>query len=316
MRWIHNESRLFFPEGLAVTLGKFDGIHRGHQKLIRTTQEKAKQMELETAVFTFNGLPESLCPLEQQRFLTLSKERKQIFEEMGIDILIEYPFTEEFMQMEPEAFINEILVHRLRAKVVAVGEDYRFGRQRRGDVKMLEAMAPVYGYEAVVIKKERFEEREISATFVREELGMGHMETVNMLLGRPFSITGRVIHGSHMGRSWEIPTVNLRPGAHKLLPPYGVYTSEILTEGRRLGGVSNLGVRPTVSASSDSVTLETFIFDCSEDLYDREIEVRLKHFQRPEMKFASVEDLKKQLHSDVSYAQALCRETERIKETE
>lgn len=305
MRWIRNDSRLFFPEGLAVTLGKFDGIHLGHQKLIQATQEKARQMALQTAVFTFDGLPESLCPLKQQQFLTLSEERKHIFEQMEIDILIEYPFTESFAQMEPEAFINEILVRRMRAKVVAVGEDYHFGRRRRGDVGMLEAMAPVYGYETVVVKKERFGERDISATFVREELGVGHMETVNMLLGRPFSLAGRVVHGSRLGSGWEIPTVNLLPAANKLLPPYGVYASEVVVEGRRLGGVSNLGIRPTVS-NSDVVTLETFIFDFSQDLYDEEIEVRLKHFQRPEMKFANVEDLKKQLSSDVAYARAFC----------
>ncbi|MGN0480833.1 MAG: riboflavin biosynthesis protein RibF, partial [Lachnospiraceae bacterium] len=271
--------------------------------LVEIVKEKAKYYNVKPVVFTFDGLPESIVPKDKQRFLTLSYEREKIFEELGVEVLIEYPFTDSFMHMEPEVFIDEILVHRLKARVVVVGDDYRFGNRRRGDVNMLVNMAPVYGYEAIVIKKERFEDREISSTYVREELAVGHMETVNMLLKRPFSITGKVVSGNQLGRTLEIPTVNVIPDSHKILPPYGVYTSQIIVDGNCYNGVSNLGVKPTVS-DDGTVNLESFIFDFDGDLYGKEIEVFLKHFQRPEMKFKSIEDLVKQMNSDIEFAKA------------
>ncbi len=306
MKWIRNDAGLNFYEGTAVTLGKFDGVHLGHRKLVEIVKEKAAQYNLISAVFTFDGLPESIVPKDKQKFLTLSEERGRIFEELGIDVLVEYPFTESFMHMEPEVFIDEILVHRMKVKVVVIGDDYRFGNKRRGDAEMLVNMAPVYGYEVIVIPKERFEGRQISSTFVREELLMGHMETVNMLLNRPFFIMGKVAHGNQLGRTLEIPTVNLIPDMHKILPPYGVYSVAVAVEGKVYDGVANLGVKPTVS-DAGIVNLESFIFDFNEDLYGKEIEVRLKHFQRPEMKFATVEDLAKQMNSDIEFAKALVK---------
>lgn len=303
MKCIRSDVGLDFLEGTAVTLGKFDGVHLGHRKLVEIVKEKAKYYNVKPVVFTFDGLPESIVPKDKQRFLTLSYEREKIFEELGVEVLIEYPFTDSFMHMEPEVFIDEILVHRLKARVVVVGDDYRFGNRRRGDVNMLVNMAPVYGYEAIVIKKERFEDREISSTYVREELAVGHMETVNMLLKRPFSITGKVVSGNQLGRTLEIPTVNVIPDSHKILPPYGVYTSQIIVDGNCYNGVSNLGVKPTVS-DDGTVNLESFIFDFDGDLYGKEIEVFLKHFQRPEMKFKSIEDLVKQMNSDIEFAKA------------
>lgn len=303
MKCIRSDVGISFPGGTAVTLGKFDGVHLGHRKLVEIVKEKAEAYNIPSVVFTFDGLPESIVPREKQKFLTLSEEREQIFEDLGVEVLIEYPFTDNFMHMEPEVFIDEILGHQLRAKVIVVGDDYRFGNKRRGDVNMLLNMAPVYGYEAIVIKKERFEDREISSTFVREELAVGHMETVNMLLKRPFLIAGKVISGKQLGRTFDIPTVNIIPGEHKLLPPYGVYVSTVVVDGRVYNGVSNLGVKPTVS-DDNVVNLESFIFDFEGDLYGKEIEVYLKHFQRPEMKFKSVDDLVKQMNADIEFARA------------
>lgn len=304
MKWIQNDAGLNFYEGTAVTLGKFDGVHLGHRKLVEIVKEKAKQYKLLSAAFTFDGLPESIVPIEKQKFLTLSDERKSIFEELGIDVLVEYPFTESFMHMEPEAFIDEILVHRMKAKVIVVGDDYRFGNMRRGDADMLSNMAPVYGYEVIVIPKERFEGRPISSTYVREELLVGHMETVNVLLARPYFIRGKVLHGRQIGRTLDIPTVNIIPAKHKILPPYGVYSVTIAVDGMTYDGVANLGIKPTVT-DEGTVTLESFIFDFDEDLYGKDIEVSFKHFQRPEMKFASVGDLTKQMNADIEFAKAL-----------
>ena len=253
----------------AVTLGKFDGVHMGHQKLIEMIQEKAKQENLLSVVFTFDKIPLRLCPQKNQHFITTNTERR--------------------MFLEPEAFIEEILIGRLHAKYVVVGTDYHFGKGRMGNAQMLLERGPEYGFETTIVEKERYQEREISSTYVREELRLGHMETVNVLLGRPYSIYGIVSKGKQLGRQLNLPTLNIYPPDSKLLPP---------------NGVTNLGVRPTLD-DSPLLSVETNLFDYNDDAYGHYIEVQLMHFLRQEMKFDSIETLKKQMESDASFAKEM-----------
>ena len=163
---------------------------------------------------------------------------------------------------------------------------------------------PEYGFETVVVEKEKYQDREISSTYVREELLAGHMETVNVLLGRPFSIRGIVCPGNQLGRELNIPTMNIYPTASKLLPPNGVYASVTTVDGKQYYGVSNLGTKPTVN-SEPGIGLETHLFGYEEDAYAKRIEVMLMHYLRQEMKFDSVESLKKQMESDVIFAKSM-----------
>ena len=222
-------------------------------------------------------------------------------EEYGLDVEVEYPFTERLMNTEPEEFIKHIIIGKLNAKYVVVGTDYRFGKNRLGNVDMLIEKGPEYGFETIVVEKEKYQEREISSTYVREELKLGHMETANMLLGRPYSIYGIVAKGNQLGRTIDIPTVNIYPSESKLLPPNGVYASVTEFDGKKYYGVTNVGTKPTVSDDFE-ISVETNIFDFDRDIYGKSINVSLMHFLRPEMKFESIEALQKQMKSDAEFA--------------
>lgn len=301
MKYIHGVSEFELEKPSAVTLGKFDGVHRGHQKLVEIVKQKAEEMGLISVLFTFDGIPLSICPQKHQHFITTNAERRNICESLELDVEIEYPFTTEFMNMEPERFISDVIVKQMKAKVVVVGTDYCFGKNREGNAQMLVEKGAEYGFETIVVEKERYQEREISSTYVREELRLGHMETVNVLLDRPYSVSGIVAKGHQLGRTIDVPTINIYPRESKLLPPNGVYASVSLIDGRKYYGVTNLGTRPTVSDSLE-VSVETNVFDFDREIYGEKVEVQLVHFLRPEMKFENIEGLKKQLESDMQFA--------------
>lgn len=304
MKYIHETEDFKIEKPVVVTLGKFDGVHRGHQKLIAIVNTKAEELSALSVAFTFDRIPLSICPSAQQHFITTNSERREIMETLGMDVLIEYPFTDNFMHMEPELFIEEVLIKKLNAKCIVIGPDFCFGKDRRGDAEMISNQAEKYGYELIVVEKEKYEGREISSTFVREELKIGHMETVNVLLNRPYSIKGIVVKGSQLGRTINLPTANIYPPESKLLPPNGVYSSETIIDGEVYLGITNIGTKPTVN-DSKIVSVETHLFNFDEDIYGKTIEVCLKHFQRVEMKFDSVEALRKQIESDSAFTKEL-----------
>lgn len=301
MEYIHGTSDFELNKCCAVTLGKFDGLHLGHQKLIGIVREKAKQEDLLAVLFTFDSLPLSICPQKYQHFISTNSERRALCENYGIDVEIEYPFTTEFMNMEPEEFIQRIIIEKLHAKYVVIGTDFRFGKGRAGDADTLVEACEKYDFTTIVVEKEKYQDKEISSTFARDELKLGHMETVNILLNRPYSVSGVVSKGNQFGRKLEFPTVNLYPTEYKLLPPNGVYATRIIIDDEKFYGVTNLGVKPTVSDASD-ISVETHIFDYSRDVYGKKIEVEFMHFLRPEMKFDDVEALKKQMTIDTEFA--------------
>ena len=278
MEYIHGTEDFKLDKPSAVTLGKFDGVHLGHQKLISIVREKADELGLLSVMFTFDRIPLSICPQKNQHFLSTNSERRNLCENYGLDVEVEYPFTTELMNMEPDDFIKDILVDKLKAKVLVVGTDYCFGKNRSGNVEFLIKNAARYGYETIVVEKEKFQGKDISSTYVREELKMGHMETVNVLLNRPYSI--------------------------KLLPPNGVYASKILIDNIEYYGVTNLGTKPTVSDGYE-ISVETNVFYFDKDVYGNRVEVKLLHFLRQEMKFENIEALKKQMESDASFAKEM-----------
>lgn len=280
----------------AVTLGKFDGIHKGHQKLMRMVLEKRKQ-GLKSVVFTFGQMPGTVLCGKGRTILTGAERRKHL-EGLGIDYMVECPFVPEIIQMEPEAFVEKILVGQLHAKYIAVGPDFRFGHNRRGSVKLLKQLAPVFGYEVEVFEKECLEDKVISSTYVRYMLQNGEMETVEKLLGYPYYVSGTVVHGHAIGRKLGIPTLNLIPDDEKMLPPNGVYLTKTVFGQEEHLGITNVGVKPTISGE-ELKGIETHLFDYEGDLYGREVTVVFYAFERPERRFESLEDLKKQLREDV-----------------
>ena len=283
-----------------VTLGKFDGLHRGHDKLISRTIELGKK-GYETVVFTFDISPLVKLGTKITRTLITNEERKLLLEKKGIDCLIECPFVPEVIQMEPEDFIREILVVQLRAAYVVVGPDFRFGFNRRGTTELLTEMGSKYGYHVEILEKEMEDEcenqRAISSTWIRETLREGKIEKVNHLLGYPYFVKANVVKGRQLGRTWGLPTINQVPENGKLLPPFGVYATKTYIDGKEYFGISNVGVKPTVAVPFAGV--ETYLFDCNENLYEKEAWVEFYHFVRPECKFDSVEELREQIQRDV-----------------
>ena len=290
-----------------ITLGKFDGLHRGHMLLVNRILDIGKKEGLETVIFTFSVPPASRVANQPAHMLLTNEERRLQLEELGVDLLVECPFDDSVMRMEPERFIEEILVGKLHASCVVVGSDFRFGYHRRGDAAMLELLGPAMGFRTEVIPKAREDGREISSTWIKEELRKGHMDKVGHLLGYSYAVREEIVHGRALGRTIGVPTINQIPVREKMLPPYGVYVSETEVCGRTFYGMTNIGVKPTVHEKFTGV--ETYLFDCGLDLYGETATVKLLHFQRKEQKFPSVEALRQQLKKDEAEAKQYLEES-------
>lgn len=270
----------------AVTLGKFDGIHRGHQKLV---EKVLAQKE--------NGRQAVLFAIDVSSKMILTRqERAAVLEKMGIDVFVECPLDERVKHMKAESFVSEILVGDLQASYVAVGEDYRFGFERKGTPALLKELGEKYGFQVEIIPKEMDRHRKISSTFIREELKRGNMGKVTELMGTDYFVDGIVEHGRGLGHKKLLPTTNVIPGQDKLMPPNGVYITVSHFENRTYQGITNIGYKPTIGESF--IGVETYLFQCNEDLYGEHCRVEFKHFLRPEQKFSSLEALKSQLLRD------------------
>lgn len=282
-------------ERAAVAIGKFEGLHIGHQKLIQEIVEKRRE-GYETAAFTFDVSPRIYFGQGQGQLFT-SRERRHIFESRGLAWLIECPFA-KVHQMEAEQFIEEVLLKLLHTGYLAVGSDFCFGRERRGNVQLLERYARQGAFCLHIMDKVTGAEGRVSSTRIRECLEQGGMEKVSSMLGFPFFLEGCVVEGNRLGRTWGIPTANVVPGDGKLLPPNGVYCARLHVDGHSYNGITNLGSKPTIGNHYQKGA-ETFIYDFQGDLYGREVRVELLHFKRSERKFESIEQLVKQLKKDV-----------------
>jgi riboflavin kinase/FMN adenylyltransferase len=306
MKIIENTTEFNINEETAVAIGKFDGFHRGHQKLLGELNI-LRENGLKTVVFTFVPSPASFFSKGNVKELSTVIEKRRIFEEAGVDYLIEYPFYQEIADTKPESFIKDVLVGRINAKCVVAGDDISFGKGGKGDCKLLEENASRYGYDVKIIEKVLYEGREVSSTYVREEVKAGNMELVTSLLGTPYHVGGEIIHGRKLGRTIGMPTVNLIPPSEKLLPPNGVYYSYVYLhsetgdkpyDGVKLHSITNIGTKPTVD-NNLVMGVETYIYDFDYDVYGDTMEVYLLKHKRPEMKFENVEALKAQMSSDI-----------------
>lgn len=301
MIYIKNTTDFYIEENTVISLGKFDGIHRGHELLIEHLTAK-KEDGLSSVIFTFDIPPRKNVAQVEAKVLTTNEEKMHMFEHVGIDYLVECPFTKEIMCMEAEDFIGK-LARQLHVKCVVVGEDFHFGHNRRGDHVMLQKYAGQYGYEVIVVKKMREDERDISSTFVREEIAAGNIEKANQLLGYRYFVTSVVAHGNRIGRTIGIPTINQIPAEEKLLPPNGVYITEVYIDEQKYRGITNVGCKPTIRGKNP-IGVETHLLDFKEDVYDKLVTVEFISRIREERKFASIEELKEQMQNDIAFGRA------------
>lgn len=300
MEYIHGTKSLKL-EHTIITIGKFDGVHCGHRLLLEYVRSQKKDGQ-KAVVFSFEHNPAAFFSGKGQEAIYSEEEKCFLMEQLGMDILISYPFDEETSRMQAEVFISEVLVKQLGAEMIVIGADCRFGYQRRGDARMLKRFSQDCGFELMVFEKKEQDGQVISSTGVRNALVDGKMEQVERMLGQAYMIYGEVVHGRQLGRRLGMPTINQVPAQGKVLPPNGVYFSEVKIPGEgRFYGITNLGVKPTVG--SGGILAETNIFCYSGDLYGKKCMVLLRHFWRGEKKFQSVEELRKQMQKDMSAAE-------------
>ncbi|MBR5659731.1 MAG: bifunctional riboflavin kinase/FAD synthetase [Lachnospiraceae bacterium] len=284
-----------------VTVGKFDGLHLGHQKIFRTLLEEKKNTGRPAVVFTFSSSPyEKLGNGRQKRIISETQKRRRL-EDMGIDYLVECPFSDKIMKMSPQEFVDEFMLRRMHAKAVCVGNDFRFGYHRAGDPDFLRAYGEEKDFTVQVLDKEYYNDEAISSTRIRECLLKGRIEEANTMLGYRYSFIGEVMHGRKVGRTMNMPTINQFPEEDVILPPFGVYASQVtLPDNSKWAGVTNIGIRPTFREDNDRkvITAETHLIGFEGDLYGQVAVVELLKMIRPEIRFSSVDELVVQMQKD------------------
>lgn len=284
-----------------VTIGTFDGLHLGHQKVLARLIDFAASHGGESVVFTFYPHPRLVtAPHETNlRLLTTLEEKKELFARSGIDHLIVFPFTKEFSQLTYSEFVEQILVKKMRTHCLVVGYDHRFGKNREGGFEYLQNCADKFGFEIEKLEVLLVDEAHVSSTRIREALEKGDVALANKFLGYRFTLHGFVVEGQRVGRKLGFPTANIEASdPHKLIPGYGVYAVEVMISGKNYGGMLNIGSRPTFNKNADNRSIEVHIFDFSGDLYNKEITLIFVGKIRDEQKFSGVEALTEQLKED------------------
>lgn len=302
MEIIANTTDFYLDRETAVAIGKFDGIHIGHRRLLEEIREKKKD-GLCTCVFTFDPAPAVLFGWSDGKELSTKEEKHVLFERAGVDILIEFPMNRETAATVPEVFAAEILAERMQTRFLAAGSDLSFGAGGAGNTEFLRKLGPELGFQVKTIPKVCVDGREVSSTHVRSCVDRGDMGLAEQLLGMPYPVFGTVVKGNQLGRTLGFPTVNLLPDESKLLPPNGVYFSQVRHRGRLYRAISNIGYKPTVT-DRHVMGIESYLYDFREDIYGEPVEVYLLEFSRPEQQFESVEALRGQLQKDIMAGEA------------
>lgn len=286
------------PAKTIVTLGTFDGVHKGHKSLLDKLINSSKELGCESAVLTFFPHPRMvLQPDADVKLLNTITEKAILLEATGVDNLIIHPFSREFSRLTAEDFVKDILVTRLNARKIIIGHDHRFGRNRTATTQDLIRMGEEFGFEVEQISPLDVDDVTISSTKIRNALLEGDIAMANSYLGYPYFITGIVTTGKQLGRTIGYPTANIAiPETYKLIPARGVYAVSAVINGATVYGMMNIGTRPTVDGTNQTIEVNFFDFDA--DVYGAELKINLHHRLRSEQKFEGLDALKAQLATD------------------
>ena len=297
-----------------VTIGTFDGVHVGHQKILDTLKECARKIGGETVLLTFFPHPRMILHPEDDSLRLISDiyEKVELLEKSGIDHLIITPFTRDFSNQSPEEYIREVLMSRIGTKMIVIGYDHHFGKDRKGSLRELKECASIYGYEVEQIPEQDINDVAVSSTKIREALIKGDIEMANSYLGYPFQLTGKIIRGNQLGRKIGFPTANLQVDEiHKLIPAYGIYaveatfleleeiqtgTYEPSPVGRIYKGMGYIGNRPALDGNTRSIEIN--LFDFQDEVYGKTLRVRFLHFIRHDQWFESLDAMTAQIALD------------------
>jgi len=303
---IHKDPEKLTIPNAVVTVGVFDGVHCGHDAIIRRLLAVAREKKGESVVVTFWPHPKLFLTPEGAglKYLSTLREKRELFDKKGVDHFIIVPFTRELSNYSSEKFIKEIIVGKVKAKHLIVGFNHHFGKNREGSFETLKSLAGRYKIEVEQVDARVVDNQNVSSTRIREALNSGDILLANRLLGYHYSLNGTIIGGKKIGRSLGFPTANILPKErYKLIPKDGVYAVYINLDDKTLKGMLNIGLRPTLSNGENGKSIEVHIFDFKHQIYGKDVQVRFVGRIRDEVKFSSVEHLVEQLKKDKTIAQ-------------
>lgn len=288
------------PDFPVVTLGTFDGVHKGHKVIINRLKEIATKYDGQSVLLTFYPHPRMvLQPDSDLKLLNTIEEKTTLLEKAGIDHLIIHPFDQKFSRLSSVEFVRDILVNQIGTKKLVIGYDHHFGRNREGSFEHLSECEPVYGFDVEEIPAQEVDEVNVSSTKIRRALNDGDVKTANSYLGYKYFLHGKVIHGDKLGRELGFPTANLSViNAYKLIPKNGIYAVEIDRKGEKLRGMANIGTRPSIAKNDGSLKVEVNIFDFSQEIYDEKLKLTFVQRIREEKKFETLGELTKAMQQD------------------
>lgn len=298
MKRFNNINEFNCKKSTIITIGTFDGVHLGHQKILKKLNVEAENNGLESSVLTFFPHPRTvLNPNSSLKLINTIEERISLFKKSKIDNLIVHPFTKEFSELDSEDYVKNILVDQLKAKIVLIGYDHKFGKNRTADINNLKEYGIKYNFEVIEIKAEEINDIAISSTKIRNSIKEGDIQLTNSYLGYEFSFFGKVVKGNSIGKTLGFPTANIKIGTDlKLIPKNGVYLISTIINQKIIFGMMNIGIKPTTNENTKSI--EVNLFDFNQDLYDTNITIYIKQFLREEIKFDSLNELKLQIEKD------------------
>ena len=300
MHIYHHISEITNLKNAIVTIGTFDGVHLGHQKIIKRLLEIKQQQGGEVLLFTFSPHPRKVLFPEQTdlRLITTTQEKCDLLQQFGIDHVLVFPFTKAFSQMHATDYVKDIIVKGLKTKTLVIGYDHRFGSSREGNIEMLKMLSVENNFTVEEIPVEEINTLNISSSRIRKAIEEGDIETANTYLGYSFFITGEVVKGKQLGRTIGYPTANIKiHDADKLIPKIGVYAVRASIAGQKYRGMLNIGTNPTTDTDT-ALKIEVNIFDFDKELYGETIKLEFVKRIRDEQKFANLDELKHQLAND------------------
>jgi riboflavin kinase/FMN adenylyltransferase len=301
MKIFHGTDNANILRSTVLTLGVFDGLHLGHQKIIQKVVSRANAVKAVPTVITFDPHPRAvLYPENAPPLLQTLDQRLANFEILGIEQAIVVRFNREFAGQDAEVFLRDIVHERLQAKEVFLGRGFAFGKNRGGNIELLKKISAELGFCADEVPEITVRRQRISSSKIRELLAVGKINFARRMLGRPYGVEGQIIHGDQRGRAIGFPTANLKP-RNRVIPKYGVYATANLIDGKWRRSITNVGVRPTFTGDKEP-SIESYIFDFDGDLYGDVLRVRFLHRIRDERKFSGIEELKNQIEKDTRRA--------------
>lgn len=281
----------------AIALGNFDGVHRGHQKLLNRMISKGRELNLTSSVLVFENHTKEVVIGRKEDLLTSIEQRNQIIKELGVEVLFSLLFDKSIMSISPEDFVKNILLERLNVKAIFVGPDYRFGYKAQGDAQLLMELGEKYDIYVEIIEPLYIEEELVSSTRIRKLIKEANFNEAKLLLGRDYSIRGKIVPGKKLGRKLGFPTANIEPVTNYCLPKNGVYDTDTIVKSKVYRSASSIGFNPTFKEST--LKIESHLLEFDGNLYGENIELIFYHYLRDELKFDDLESLTKQMSLDV-----------------